>query len=117
MYAPKYRAAQAAVFATAATLSLIAAAVPVQASPVETVAIPVSHHDLDLASDSGVRELGLRVKRAANAACAVNRAHSLAEKSQAADCRDAALAGVHNKVAIAIAQQAAPRLASRSTAN
>jgi len=114
MYAPRFRAAQAAVLATAATLSLIAAAAPAQAQP---VSVPVSYHDLDLASESGQHVLAQRVRRAATAACGINQVYDLAEKSKAAACRRAALAGAQHEIAIAVAQQAAPRLASRSTAN
>lgn len=118
MYAHKTRAAFSAVFATAASLALIANVTPAFANGFsEPVSTAVSYRDLDLSSTSGVTRLHDRVRSAANRICGVRSQRDLKMRQIALDCRAQALASAASDIQIAIAEQTGKsRLASIDTA-
>ena len=118
MYAHKARAVYSAVFATAASLALIATLSPAHASGSgEPVSMEVSYRDLDLSIANDVTRLNQRVRSAANQICDVHGVRDLKMKQQAMQCRKNALAKAGSDVQVAIAEQTGgSRLASLGAA-
>lgn len=106
-------------------ISLIAAALvaagmtplaPVQAEPSASPSLAVRVVDLDLSTPAGVRQLDLRLARAASAVCEVDSPATLAANLRRWACEKAAIEGAAPRRAalIAAARRAAPALASRN---
>ncbi|MBB5684037.1 UrcA family protein [Sphingobium boeckii] len=114
MYAHKARAVYSAIFATAASLSLIAAMAPAHAGTIkESVSTQVSFRDLNLSTAEGVSRLNQRVKSAANRICGVRDSRDLRAMQNARTCRIAALEKAGADIQVAIAERASgSRLAS-----
>lgn len=54
----------------------------------EPVSVMVRYDDLDLSGDAGLRQLRLRLQRAANVACPLDAALNLRARAHASQCRE-----------------------------
>ena len=79
------------------TAAIKAAPAIAQTSPVQTNVSVVRTADLDLSSDSGRRQLDLRLARAAREVCGTASDADLKGKRQVRECRDATLAQARGK--------------------
>jgi UrcA family protein len=87
-----------------AATTLVAAAIPATAAPVEAgQSVAVHFGDLDLTTDAGVSRLNRRINNAARQACGTADIRDLRAMSMINNCRDIALGNASKEVELAVA--------------